>query len=175
MRTSWRRCSISPPASPDSGGNADDTDQNHALRPARELMLVRKVLSGKRMNERRFMLRAMLVGALTAIGMCVAIAAWWFARQPTTIRMEDTPLGGIYQPATLTVRVGTTVQWKNDGQQVHDTTDRPDAALRASDVAYPSGASHLTQVRYNRARPLAIPSRSPAHTSTSVHLTSSAA
>ena len=102
-------------------------------------MLVRKVLSGKRMNERRFMLRAMLVGALTAIGMCVAVAAW-FARQPTTIRMEDTPLGGIYQPATLTVRVGTTVQWKNDGQQVHDTTDRPDAALRASDVAYPSGA-----------------------------------
>ena len=118
--------------------------------------------------------RAIMVGALAATGMGVAVAAW-VARQPTTIRMEDTPLGGIYDPATLTVRVGTTVQWKNDGQQVHDTTDRPDAALRASDVAYPSGASHLTQVRCNRARPLAIPSRSPAHTSTSVDLTSSAA
>jgi len=71
--------------------------------------------------------------------MCVAVVAW-IARQPTTIRMDDTPLGGMYEPETLTVRVGTTVQWQNDGQQVHDATDRPDAAMRASDVAYPSGA-----------------------------------
>lgn len=71
--------------------------------------------------------------------MSVAVAVW-VVRQPTTIAMEDTPMGGIYEPATLTVPVGTTVQWKNDGQQVHDATDRRDAALRASDVAYPSGA-----------------------------------
>jgi len=83
--------------------------------------------------------RAMLVGALVATGMSVAVAVW-VARQPTTIRMEDTPVGGIYEPATLTVRVGTTVQWKNDGQLVHDATDRHDAALRADDVAYPYGA-----------------------------------
>lgn len=83
--------------------------------------------------------RAIMVGALAATGMGVAVAAW-VARQPTTIRMEDTPLGGIYDPATLTVRVGTTVQWNNDGQQVHDATDRRDAAMRAGDVAYPSGA-----------------------------------
>ena len=81
----------------------------------------------------------MLVGALAAAGISVAVAAW-VARQPTMIRMEDTPLGGIYEPATLTVRVGTTVQWTNDGQHVHDATDRRDAALRASDVDYPSGA-----------------------------------
>ena len=119
---------------------------------------MRKVLAGKRVNEqksiedahrdeevplsgrtkgRRF--RAVLVGALAAIGMSVAVVAL-IARQPTTIRMEDTPLGGIYDPETLTVRVGTTVQWNNDGQQVHDATDRPEAAMRASDVAYPSGA-----------------------------------
>jgi plastocyanin len=83
--------------------------------------------------------RAIMVGALAATGMGVAVAAW-VARQPTTIRMEDTPLGGIYDPATLTVRVGTTVQWNNDGQQVHDATDRRDAAMRSGDVAYPSGA-----------------------------------
>jgi plastocyanin len=71
--------------------------------------------------------------------MSVAVVVW-VGRQPTTIRMEDTPLGGIYEPATLTVSVGTTVQWKNDGQQVHDATDRRDAASRASDVAYPIGA-----------------------------------
>ena len=93
-------------------------------------------LSG-RTKGRRF--RAVLVGALAAIGMSVAVVAL-IARQPTTIRMEDTPLGGIYDPETLTVRVGTTVQWNNDGQQVHDATDRPEAAMRASDVAYPSGA-----------------------------------
>jgi plastocyanin len=83
--------------------------------------------------------RAVLVGALAAIGMSVAVAAW-VARRPITIRMEDTPLGGIYEPATLTVSVGTTVHWMNDGQLVHDATDRRDAAMRASDVAYPSGA-----------------------------------
>jgi plastocyanin len=85
---------------------------------------------------RRVRFRAIVVGALAATGMCVAVAAW-VARQPTMIRMEDTPLGGIYDPETLTVRVGTTVQWKNDGQQVHDATDRRDAALRAGDVAHP--------------------------------------
>lgn len=90
-------------------------------------------------RTRRISFRAMLVGALVAIGVCAAVAAW-VARQPSTILMEDTPLGGIYEPATLTVRVGTTVQWKNDGQQMHDATDRPNAAMRASDVAYPSGA-----------------------------------
>ena len=71
--------------------------------------------------------------------MSVAVALW-FARRPITIRMEDTPLGGIFEPETLTVTVRTTVQWKNDGQQVHDATDRPDAAMRAADVAYPSEA-----------------------------------
>jgi plastocyanin len=81
----------------------------------------------------------MLVGALAAAGISVAVAVW-VARQPAIIRMEDTPLGGIYEPATLTVRAGTTVQWTNEGQQIHDATDRRDAALRASDVAYPSGA-----------------------------------
>jgi plastocyanin len=90
-------------------------------------------------RARRAGSRAMLVGAVAAIGMSVAVAAW-VARQPTTIRMEDTPLGGIYDPAKLTVPVGTTVQWKNYGQQVHDATDLRDAALRASDAAYPSGA-----------------------------------
>ena len=82
----------------------------------------------------------MLVGALAAVGISAAVVAW-IAHQPTTIRMEDTPLGGIYDPATLRVRVGTTVQWENDGQQVHDATDRRDAAVRASDVAYPAGAT----------------------------------
>jgi plastocyanin len=85
------------------------------------------------------MLRASMTG-----GLCVAIAgvalAWWVAKLPVVIRMEDTPVGGIFDPETLTVRVGTTVQWRNDGQEVHDATDRLDAAWRASDIAYPSGA-----------------------------------
>jgi plastocyanin len=83
----------------------------------------------------------MLVGgALAVVGIGVTVAVL-VARQPTMIRMEDTPLGGIYNPEKLTVRVGTTVQWKNDGQQVHDATDRRDAAMRAGDIAYPSGAA----------------------------------
>jgi plastocyanin len=90
-------------------------------------------------RNRRLWIRATAVGALAAAGISVAVAVW-VARQPAIIRMEDTPLGGIYEPATLTIRVGTTVQWTNDGHQIHDATDRRDAALRASDVDYPSGA-----------------------------------
>jgi plastocyanin len=89
---------------------------------------------------KRGWIRAMLVGgalAIAAISVTVAVLVW---RQPTMIRMEDSPLGGTYNPETLTVRVGTTVQWKNYGEQVHDATDRRDAAMRTGDIAYPSGA-----------------------------------
>lgn len=57
------------------------------------------------------------------------------------IRMEDTPMGGIFEPDKITVPAGTTVEWKNDGTQVHDATDRHELALRDSDVAYPAGAA----------------------------------
>lgn len=90
-------------------------------------------------RTRRVRSRVMLVGALAATGIGLAVALW-VARQPAIVRMEDTPVGGIYEPETLTVRVGTTVQWRNDGQQIHDATDRRDAAVLASDVDYPSGA-----------------------------------
>ena len=49
-------------------------------------------------------------------------------------------MGGIYEPDKITVPVGTTVEWKNDGAQVHDATDRHGLALLDSDVAYPAGA-----------------------------------
>ena len=83
--------------------------------------------------------RLIPIAALAVIGLGVVVAAL-MARLPTTIRMEDTPVGGIFNPETLTVRVGTTVQWRNDGQVVHDATDRHDAASRAGDAAYPAGA-----------------------------------
>jgi plastocyanin len=82
----------------------------------------------------------MLTGALAAAAAMSIAVGVWVARQPATIRMEDTPLGGIYEPSTLTVRAGTTVQWENDGQQVHDATDRREAAMTVGDIAYPSEA-----------------------------------
>ncbi|HVA76376.1 MAG TPA: plastocyanin/azurin family copper-binding protein [Candidatus Binataceae bacterium] len=66
--------------------------------------------------------------------------AWWAARQPVVVQMQDAPAGGFFYPDRITVPVGTTVKWINVGEQPHDATDDLISALRAGDAAYPAGA-----------------------------------
>lgn len=87
----------------------------------------------------RARLRAAAIGIVAAFAIGVAVEVW-IRRQPVTIQMEDTPLGGIYEPDSVTVSVGTTVRWRNDGQAVHDATDRLDATTHTEHVGYPAGA-----------------------------------
>ncbi len=54
------------------------------------------------------------------------------------VTMTDKPPA--YVPEKLTVKLGTTVLWKNTGKELHDVTTDPSEAQNKSDVALPSGA-----------------------------------
>jgi plastocyanin len=54
------------------------------------------------------------------------------------VTMTDEP--PTYVPAKLTIEVGTTVEWKNTGNSLHDVTTDPSMAQNKSDVALPPGA-----------------------------------
>jgi plastocyanin len=85
--------------------------------------------------------RAFAVAAATAVLLVVASLS---ARQahavskPILVTMTDKP--PMYVPAKLTVKVGTTVLWKNTGATLHDVTTDPAAVQNKDDVALPSGA-----------------------------------
>jgi plastocyanin len=83
--------------------------------------------------------RVLMAGGLLVVAAGVALA-WWAAKQPVVVRMQDAPMGGFFDPDQITIRVGTAVQWKNIGEQPHDATDDPKRALRDGDAAYPAGA-----------------------------------
>jgi len=54
------------------------------------------------------------------------------------IKMVDMPAS--YQPATLSIKVGETVEWKNVGSSVHHASSDPSAAINPADVSNPPGA-----------------------------------
>ena len=60
------------------------------------------------------------------------------AAQPIVIKMLDTPAS--FEPKTVTVSPGTTVEWQNVGNSVHHATDNPEMAINGADVASPDGA-----------------------------------
>lgn len=60
------------------------------------------------------------------------------AGKTVVVTMTDTPPA--YVPENLTVKVGTTVLWKNTGKTLHDVTTDPRMAQNKSDVALPPGA-----------------------------------
>ncbi|MGE4056947.1 MAG: plastocyanin/azurin family copper-binding protein [Vicinamibacterales bacterium] len=56
---------------------------------------------------------------------------------PPTVTMID---GLRFDPGHVTVRVGTTVQWRNVSSESHTVTADPSRALTASNVQLPAGA-----------------------------------
>lgn len=60
------------------------------------------------------------------------------AGKTAVITMTDEPPA--YVPAKLTIKVGTTVEWKNTGKALHDATTDASLAQKTSDVALPPGA-----------------------------------
>jgi plastocyanin len=53
------------------------------------------------------------------------------------IKMQDMPPS--FQPSSVTIKVGDTVEWENVGNSVHHATDDHDMAIKKDDVASPSG------------------------------------
>jgi plastocyanin len=56
---------------------------------------------------------------------------------PATVTMTE---GLRFEPARVTVPVGTTVLWRNDGTMQHTVTADPSRATTASNVHVPAGA-----------------------------------
>src|SRR5579883_423223 len=55
----------------------------------------------------------------------------------TTVNMTDALK---FEPASVTIKKGDTITWKNTGQLQHTATDDPSKAANKSDASLPSGA-----------------------------------
>ena len=83
------------------------------------------------------------LGLVLTIAVALAIAnhpmrSAHAASKAVVVTMTDQPPA--YVPAKLTVKVGTTVVWKNTAASLHDVTTDASAVQNKSDVALPSGA-----------------------------------
>jgi len=58
--------------------------------------------------------------------------------QVVTIKMLDVPAA--FEPGTVTIKVGDTVEWRNVGNEVHHATTDPSMAINGGDVGSPAGA-----------------------------------
>ena len=56
----------------------------------------------------------------------------------------------MFEPASVTVAVGDTVQWINNGVLVHTVTFDPAQAIKAADVALPSGVAPFASEDLNQ-------------------------
>ena len=77
------------------------------------------------------------IGALCVLADPVTYRAC-AAGKTAAVTMTDKPPA--YVPAKLTVKVGTTVTWKNTGNALHDVTTDASKTQNKSDVALPAGA-----------------------------------
>jgi plastocyanin len=59
-------------------------------------------------------------------------------RGPTAVikMSDDNPM---YQPNSILIRAGQTVEWRNTGQVSHSVVDDPTKAAKTDDVALPTG------------------------------------
>jgi plastocyanin len=76
----------------------------------------------------------MAVAAIVGVHMANAGAS----TTPIEIKMIDTP--PTFQPSTLSIKVGDTVEWKNEGTTVHHASTDSSSAINPSDVSKPSSA-----------------------------------
>ena len=76
----------------------------------------------------------MVVAAIVGVHLANAGAS----TTPIEIKMIDTP--PTFQPSTLSIKVGDTVEWKNDGTTVHHASTDSSSAINPADVSKPSSA-----------------------------------
>jgi plastocyanin len=91
---------------------------------------------GNRPEFCALLLRGML--KLTAIAFVVLLAtSTGTASQPAVvIKMLDMPPS--FQPSSVTIKVGDTVEWENVGNSVHHATNDYDVAIKKDDVSSPN-------------------------------------
>lgn len=85
--------------------------------------------------------QALLLSVLAVIYMVSIYAssgAAHAASTTVTVTMTDKP--PTYLPGKLTIKAGTTVEWKNTAATLHDVTTDSSAVQNAKDVSLPPGA-----------------------------------
>ena len=86
-----------------------------------------------------------LLGRGIGIAAAVLIAAMPSTRtvaagEPVVVvKMRDTPPS--FDPRSVTIMVGDTVEWENAGNNVHHATDDSQMVIKGTDVRSPSGAA----------------------------------
>lgn len=79
---------------------------------------------------------AIAVAMVAIIGIHLKNAA--ASTPPIVIKMVDTP--PTFQPSTLSIKVGDTVEWKNVGTSIHHASTDSSSAINPADVSKPSNA-----------------------------------
>jgi plastocyanin len=77
-------------------------------------------------------------GAIVTIFM-IASAPTAQAASTVEVKMGDEP--AVYEPATVTIKVGDTVKWINTGKTLHSVTLVPENAQNPASVSEPKGAA----------------------------------
>jgi plastocyanin len=81
----------------------------------------------------------LLVLIVTASGLVTLLSKAAAASSPIVIKMIDAP--PMFEPSTVTIKAGDTVEWDNVGNQVHHATSDPSLAIKDRDVDNPAGAA----------------------------------
>ena len=74
---------------------------------------------------------------IAAVALLFAPAAA-LAAPAVVVKMTDKP--PMYQPMTVAIKVGQTVEWVNNAETLHSVTTDPDSAQKPGDVSSPPGA-----------------------------------
>jgi plastocyanin len=92
-------------------------------------------MSELRLSRRHLVRSVFASGALVGVGLLSACGG--DSKKSVTIKMTEEM---VYEPATVTIKVGETVTWKNDSAFVHTATADPDLARQEDLVSLPAGA-----------------------------------
>lgn len=84
------------------------------------------------------MLHVMFLAAGTVLVLASVVSLVSAAGNPVVVTMTDKPAR--YVPEKITVKVGTTVEFRNTGQVVHDVTTDASIAQDKADVSLPPDA-----------------------------------
>src|SRR5579863_7730628 len=99
------------------------------------------VSTGSRISRRRTILRLAIVVLAMAAAAALALLPnpARAAGNPIVIKMSDK--APFYAPVKVSIKVGDSVQWVNDGQTVHSVSTAAANAQNSKDTSMPKGAA----------------------------------
>jgi len=101
---------------------------------------LRMVSTDSRISRRRMILRVVIVTLAVAAAVALALLPdpAKAAGSPFVIKMSDN--APFYAPEKVSIKVGDSVQWVNDGQTVHSVSTTAANAQNRKDTSMPKGA-----------------------------------